>query len=58
MTEITGILSLKQYDIAETIITEFDFCMLPQALKYCGLIFGSTATRQDIIAAYDAIEWE
>ena len=50
-------LSLKQYDIAETIISNFDYIDKLPAIKFIKSIFGSTAELSDISKAYNAIEW-
>lgn len=45
-------LTLKQYDIAETLLKSYDAIEKLSAIKYIKSIFGSTAEIKDIIIAY------
>lgn len=45
-------LTLKQYDIAETLLKSYDAIEKLSAIKYIKSIFGSTADIKDIIIAY------
>ena len=49
-------LTIKQYDIAETLKTNFTYINKIEAIKFINSIFGSTATLKNIIIAYNSIE--
>jgi len=51
------VMTLKQYDIADTIIAHGDCIDKQAAIEFTKSIFGSTAELKDIVIAYDAIEW-
>ena len=51
-------LTLKQYDIADTITRNFDAIEKIDAIKFIKSVFGSTAELKDIVIAYNSIDWD
>ena len=49
-------LTLKQHDIAETLINNFDCILKIDAIKFIKKIFGSTFNLKDTVIAYNSIE--
>ena len=45
-------LSLKQHDIANTLLSNYDAIEKYEAIKFIKSIFGSTAEIKDILIAY------
>jgi len=51
-------LTLKQYDIADTITRHFDAIEKIDAIKFIKSIYGTAAELKDIVTAYNSIEWD
>ncbi len=50
-------MTLKQYDIAGTILRNTDKCTLEEAVELISLIFGKTAEEKDIVISYKSLGW-
>ena len=50
-------MTLKQQDIANTIINQYDYISKINAIKFIKSVFGSTVDLRDIVIAYNSIEW-
>ncbi len=57
MPKIIKTMSLKQYDIANELISQYDYIEKLPAIKYIQSIFGATVILSDIMTAYNGIEW-
>lgn len=57
MPAIIKTMSLKQYEIAECLIKNFEYIEKIGAIKFIKKIFGTTAELSDIVTAYNGIEW-
>lgn len=51
------VLTLRQYDIQDTIKANYDCCTKIQAIRFIKSIFGDTASLKDIVIAYNSLEW-
>ena len=50
-------LTLKQYDIADTITRHYDYISKIGAIKFIKDIFGASADLKDIVIAYNSLNW-